>query len=118
MPRSKRVPYTAVGPFVVRRRFLYSGEWLIPGTAFDHESCGQRRTRQLWDNRQLDIGEPTVIEPDISSDKFIEARLDKMAEWRAMGRVELIKFVEDNFGVKCTSKKNAIEFMEEREGNN
>jgi acyl carrier protein len=47
----------------------------------------------------------------------VESRLAKMTEWRSMNRVELIRYVEDEFGVKCTSKKHAIEFMEEREGN-
>ena len=98
---------------------MYGGQWTVPGEAFDHIECGQRRTRQLWDNRQVDVGEPTVFTVDatLPSEKDIESRLAKMTEWRGMNRVELIKYVEDEFGVKCTSKKHAIDFMEEREGN-
>lgn len=120
MARSKRKPFDAAGPFVVRRRFLYDGEWSIPGAVFDHELCGARRTRQLWDNRQIDVGEPTVKvrEPRIHSpDRDVETRLKELVDWRSMNRVELIKYVEDEFGVKCTSKRHAIEFMEEREAN-
>lgn len=120
MARNRRKPFNAAGPFVVRRRIRYDGEYLIPGEAFDHESCGARRTQQLWANRMIDVGEPTVKErePRIHSpDRDVENRLAKLTEWRSMNRVELIKYVEDNFGVKCTSKKHATEFMEEREAN-
>lgn len=119
MSRSKRVPYVATGPFVVRRRVRYSGQWLIPGEAFNHEECGERRTRQMWEGRLIDVGEPEVKrEPRIHShDRDIEKRLAEMVDWRSMGRVELIAYVEKTHGVKCTSKKNATEFMEEWEAN-
>lgn len=120
MARSKRKPFDAAGPFVVRRRFLYDGQWTVPGEAFDFEKCGARRTRQLWDNRQIDVGEPTVkrLEPRIPShEKDIEKRISAMTEWRSMNRIALIDHCETVTGIKCTSKKHAIEVMEEWEAN-
>lgn len=122
MARSKRKPFDAAGPFVVRRRFLFNGDWTYPGAAFDSEGVDRRRVRQLWDNRQIDVGVPEIKEPKREPrahdpERDVESRIKALQDWRSMNRVELIQYVKDVFDVTCTSKKHATEFMEEREKN-
>lgn len=60
MARGRRKPFTAAGPFVVRRAVLFDGQKLVPHEPFPHEGVAARRLRQLYDNRVIDVGAAPV----------------------------------------------------------
>lgn len=71
-----RTPYTPGSPLVARVPFRFNGVSFMPGDAFPGdkitpESAPERRRRQMYDCRQLEVGEPVAApekEPTATDD--------------------------------------------------
>lgn len=55
MSRFQRTQFKPSGPFVVRKRTVFNGEWLVPGEPLPTEGVSVRRLRQLYDDRRIDM---------------------------------------------------------------
>lgn len=122
MARRIRKPFNVDGPFVVRRRFLVSGQFTVPNGEFWTEGLDNRRIRQMYDNRMIDMASEQDIErwksqEIVYSVKDVEKRIKDAegVDWKSLNRLELIEYVRETTGILCKSKKEATETMEKWE---
>lgn len=54
----KRRQYNSAGPFVVRRCFLLDGHRYMAGDDFPVGAAIERKKRQLYDSRKIDVSAP------------------------------------------------------------
>jgi hypothetical protein len=68
MSRYRREPFDVAGPFVVRRTFTFNGETFYQDDNFPLDGVSNRRVRQLYDNRRIDMDVmPAVVVPVVDS---------------------------------------------------
>jgi hypothetical protein len=63
---AERLPFSHRGPFVVSRRFSWTGKIYEPGSVFPHRhlAVDHRKLRLLWDAKKIDM-EGTPEEPEV-----------------------------------------------------
>lgn len=116
-PGNLRTPYNPAGPFVARRRVLVAGAWREIGEWVPHDGIAERRLRQLFDSRKIDMGTQDDIDLALFQKKQEEKPTIVLPEnWRQKTNKDLFPLVKQLLGVWPKNRAEAYELFGEIDG--
>lgn len=106
----KRRQYNSAGPFVVRRCFLLDGHRYVAGDDFPVGAAIERKKRQLYDSRKIDVS----ATPSSKTKEQVDAPHVALPDnWRDMTNKDLFPLVLQLTGKRVSNRAMAYKAIED-----
>lgn len=105
-PGSQRLPFDPAGPFMARRTVRLNGTLFAGGDELPPNIADDRKLRQLFDLRKIDV---KTKQDEI---KQIEQRLFP-EDWRTLTNRVLFPLVQEAYGIKPKNRVHAFSLVNE-----
>lgn len=106
--KTKRLPFKVAGSFVARRYFVFNGINFEPGQDF-HELTSDRRLRQLFDMRKIDMKEAEKVKKPKKEKPTIEPK----GKWEGLTEPEILDLAYDRTGIRFRKLERAIKALDD-----